>query len=320
MNWSMSKKDLIRDGNTIVIENENTGMIRIQNESGDGVMTVYNVFPGVFIMYNDFHMDTCESAFDPSQDMLCIDHCREGRMEQEVESNAYTYLGIGDMKVDTREHHTGKAQFPLRHFHGVSVVLMMEEASRALPVEIKDFPVNLESLRDKFCKNGHPLVIESAPEIAHIFSELYTVPAKIRSAYFKVKVLELLLFLDALELPENQKERPYFYKTNIEKVKAMRKLMCENLDRHYTVEEISKQFSIPLTALKICFKSVYGDSIFSYMRTYRMNQAAIFLRRNPEHSIATIAGMVGYESPSKFSTAFQTVMGQAPLAYRNSSK
>ena len=34
----------------------------------------------------------------------------------------------------------------------------------------------------------------------HIFSELYAVPAGIRRGYFKVKVLELLLFLSALDV------------------------------------------------------------------------------------------------------------------------
>ena len=37
-------------------------------------------------------------------------------------------------------------------------------------------------------------------DVEHIFSELYAVPAGIRRGYFKVKVLELLLFLSALDV------------------------------------------------------------------------------------------------------------------------
>ena len=40
------------------------------------------------------------------------------------------------------------------------------------------------------------------------------------TTYFKVKILELLLYLHGLELPEDREEKPYFYKSQVEKVKA----------------------------------------------------------------------------------------------------
>ena len=54
---------------------------QLRNESGEGTMTVYEVFPGATILYNDFHMAYCDSSFETQQDLLCIDYCREGRME-----------------------------------------------------------------------------------------------------------------------------------------------------------------------------------------------------------------------------------------------
>ena len=32
-------------------------------------------------MYNDFHMESCDSEFYTTEDLLCIDYCRQGRME-----------------------------------------------------------------------------------------------------------------------------------------------------------------------------------------------------------------------------------------------
>ena len=52
--------------------------------------------------------------------------------------------------------------------------------------------------------------------------------------YLKVKIFELLLYLDALELAGTKEERPYFYKTQVEKIKSIRSLMTENLTEHYT--------------------------------------------------------------------------------------
>nr|WP_281417326.1 AraC family transcriptional regulator [Clostridium mobile] len=89
------------------------------------------------------------------------------------------------------------------------------------------------------------------------------------------------------------------------------------MEEHYTLEELSKRFNISLTVMKTCFKNIYGDSIFSYMKTYKMNQAAVLLKMKKELSVSDIAGIVGYDSPGKFSTAFKSVMGMTPLVYRN---
>ena len=72
-------------------------------------------------MYNDFHMKECVSGFQTDMDLLCIDHCREGRIEQEVGQNAFSYLEAGDLRVDRRIHHSGKVEFPLCHYHGISI-------------------------------------------------------------------------------------------------------------------------------------------------------------------------------------------------------
>jgi AraC-like DNA-binding protein len=104
----------------------------------------------------------------------------------------------------------------------------------------------------------------------------------------------------------------------VEKVKAIQALLISDLTKNYTIEELSEQFDIALTPLKNCFKSVYGSPIFTYMRTYRMNYAAALLKSNKEIKITDIAGMVGYDSPSKFSSAFRQEMGKTPLEYRKS--
>ena len=90
------------------------------------------------------------------------------------------------------------------------------------------------------------------------------------------------------------------------------------MTKTYTLEELSERFDIALTPLKNCFKAVYGTPIFTYMRTYRMNYAAALLKSDKNMKVAEIAGIVGYDSPSKFASAFHQVMGKTPLEYRKS--
>ena len=299
-----------------LIENEEGSIYQIKNESGEGIMTTYQVFLGVSISYNDYHMESCDSTFSTNRNLFCIDHCREGRLEYASGQGTYSYVEAGDLKLDRRISHQGHFEFPLAHYHGLMITFDMDLAVGALKEEIKNFPVNLVLLQNKFCDGKHPMVIHDAPAIEHIFSELYMVPEKIRIPYFKIKIFELLLYLDVLEVPKNQDEKPYFYKTQVEKIKAMQKLMTDNLEMHYTQEELSMRFDIPLTPMKICFKNIYGSPINTYMRVYRMNQAAVLLKKERNLSVTEIAGKLGYDSPSKFSAAFKTVMGKTPLDYR----
>lgn len=300
-------------------EKDGCSVYRLHNESGEGTITVYEVFPGVSLAYNDFHMRYYDSIFKPQRDIFCIDHCREGRLEYPAAVDAFSYVEAGDLKLDRRLTHTGHFELPLSHYHGAMVSFDMDTACRALPLEIKDFPVDLRRIRKKFCSGVFPCVIHGAGSIEHIFGELYAVPEKIKRSYFKIKILELLLYLEALEFPAGEPggaEKPYFYKAQVEKIKAMQQFLVTHLDENFTQEELAGRFDIPLTTMKKCFKSVFGAAIGSYLTEYRMNQAAVLLKTRRDMSVTEISGCVGYDSPSKFALAFRKVMGMSPTEYR----
>lgn len=283
-------------------------------------MTAHKIFDGAFVMYSDMHLKECVSHFQSStgSSLLYIDHCREGRIENEIGNHAYGYLQEHEMRVDNRRFHSGRVCFPLCHYHGMTLGFDLEIAVPALRDFFGGFSVDLYELQKKYRNDKKPFVIHNEPGIEHIFSELYFVPQQIKGDYYKVKALELLLYLDALQISESKEERPYFYKGQVEKIKAIHDLITTDLQEHYTMDELAERFQISLTGMKNCFKEVYGDSMYSYLRRYRMNIAATMLRQDSKKGIAEIAGAVGYESPSKFATAFRQVMGQTPMEYRKS--
>ncbi len=47
-----------------VVETEDCKVLRMNDPSGDGLMTIYRVFDGVYLIYNDFHMSHCYSRFN----------------------------------------------------------------------------------------------------------------------------------------------------------------------------------------------------------------------------------------------------------------
>ena len=100
-----------------------------------------------------------------------------------------------------------------------------------------------------------------------------------------------------------------------EAIREIHQLLTQNLDRRYTIEELSKMYLMNTSSLKSVFKSVYGLPIASYMKNYRLKEAARQLRSGNE-AISVIAGNVGYENQSKFTTAFKAAFGILPTEYR----
>ena len=173
----------------------------------------------------------------------------------------------------------------------------------------------------QLCKFDFTAILVMAPiaiaaMMEHIFGELYRVPEKIRIPYFKVKVLELLLYLDAVTIPADETVPPYFYKTQVEKVKAIHDFLTGHIAENFTQDELSRRFDIPMTQMKNCFRSVYGSAIGAWLTDYRMNMAAELLINRRELGIAEIGGKVGYDNAGKFTEAFKRIMKLTPTEYR----
>lgn len=265
--WAMLYNTDMGDNLEEVVETEECKVLRMKDPSGDGLMTIYRVFDGVYLMYNDFHMTHCYSRFASSSRIFCIDHCREGRIEHWTDNDMRYYMEAGDLRLDRRVHHSGDMYFPLSHYHGITVGFFLDYAEKTVLDAMPGISVDLDRLADKFCGKDGIYILRKHPSIEHIFSELYNVPAKIRMDYFKIKVMELLVFLRALELSEHKDERPYFYSGQIEKIKAIHKLLTENPAENYTTEGMAKQFDLSTAALKTGFKGVYGSPIYTYTKT-----------------------------------------------------
>lgn len=309
-------KALENEGAVLLAQSDGCSVWQFCNETGEGTMTAYEVFPGVMLSFNDFHMEYYHSGFVIDSRILAIDHCREGQMEYVAGSGIVGYTTVGDIKLDRRKQHTGDFVFPSCHYHGLTVAFDLDIAEQSLVEEVKDFPVRPEQIITRFSLGDYPRILHGLKDVEHIFIELYRVPAKIRIPYFKVKILELLLYLDAVTVPKNDDNRPYFYRTQAEKIKAIRRFLAEHISENFTQEELSKRFDIPMTAMKSCFRSVYGEAIGTWLIHYRMNTAAELLLRERETGIAEIGSRVGYDNAGKFTEAFKKVMKLTPSEYR----
>lgn len=101
----------------------------------------------------------------------------------------------------------------------------------------------------------------------------------------------------------------------IETVHRVHELLTENLDRRYTIEELSRRFLMNPSTLKEVFKAVYGRPLAAHIKEHRMERAAELLK-STDMSVAEISAAVGYENQSKFSAEFKKFTGLLPKEYR----
>ena len=291
-------------------------VLRLDDKTGEGFMTMYRVFDGVYLMYNDFHLKHCESEYQNPETVLCIDHCREGRIEHQNNLGGKYYMEAGDLRIDRRINHEGKVELPLSHYHGISIGFISDTAQRSLSREFPELKLDLNMLGEKFCPTNKEFLIRDNEQLGILFSQLYRAPKEIRHEYFKVKTAELLLILKSIDTAEYTEQHRYFPASRIDKVKEVHSLITQSLDRTFTVEELSQITGMPPATLRNIFKAVYGAPIYQYIKVYKMKAAASMLISEKKMQISEISMQLGYDNASKFAAAFKDVMGVTPQCYR----
>ena len=290
-------------------------VLRLDDASGEGFMTVYRVFDGIYLMYNDFHLKSCISKYQNAETLLCIDHCREGRIEHENTLGRY-YMEAGDLRIDRRVHHEGKVDLPLSHYHGITIGFMQDAAEQSLKAEFPLLSVDLETLARTFCPDNKEFLLRTNEPLNLLFSQLYHAPKQIRLPYYKVKIAELLLMLSTIDPALHTEQRQYFPANQTDKIKEIHAIITGSLDKSFTVEALSAQSGIPPASLRKLFKAVYGAPIYQYIKSYKMKAAAAMLISDRNLTVGEIALRLGYDNASKFSAAFRDIMGVTPQNYR----
>lgn len=307
----------VQENIEILKEDGHSKVYRLADRSGEIVVTVYRVFPGIELLYYDVHTQDGTLNIPERGNFIEIYHCREGRIEFEY-GESFCHLAHGDFAV-IRNAEVGKGfYYPLSHYHGISVRVDLDHAPRCLSCMMEDVDVRPSAIAEKFCGDNSCFIARSDKSIEHIFSELYRVPESIRRGYLKVKVLELFLFLSALPVDRDNHTEKTCSKNQALLAREVCKYLTEHMEDRITLDVLSKTFHTSGTNLKTAFKAVYGVSVYSYIRTQKMQAAALMLTHT-DSTILEIAGRFGYDNPSKFASAFKDVIGMSPCEYRTQS-
>ena len=316
-NAEIVKPDVFGTKAKIMEENENETKYQMQCDTPNGFMHCYHLFPGIDLAYSTFEASSCRMRNRAMPNILEIAYCRAGRFECEYKHGFVTYLGEGDLAVSLLSPEREPPEFPIGYYDGVAFIIDLDITGLIFENVVEGVSINLKELIDKFCVGHCCSVIKTPPNLHHVFQEICEARDTVPMGYLRLKVLESLFLLSQMLPQENFETAAYYSANQIKKVKALKCELANQLDSRETLKSIADRYGMSLTALKDCFKAVYGKPIHAFQREYKM-QTATKLLVTTKLSIAEIAGMVGYENPNKFSAAFKEIIGQSPSKYRKS--
>lgn len=102
-------------------------------------------------------------------------------------------------------------------------------------------------------------------------------------------------------------------------IQAVHQLLTADLSQRHTIDSLAHRFYMDSSTLKREFRQAYGLPIATYLKEYRIKKAMELLSDTDE-SIGVIAAKVGYETQSKFTTAFKAMTQLSPSEYRKSCR
>ena len=81
-------------------------------------------------------------------------------------------------------------------------------------------------------------------------------------------------------------------------------IILERMSNPPTIEDLASEIGLSSTKLKEGFKNIYGNTIYSYLLDYKMEEARRMLE-SKKSNINEIGHILGYSTASHFISAFK---------------
>ena len=155
------------------------------------------------------------------------------------------------------------------------------------------------------------------PSMAIVLSQLFNfnMHQSIRKLYFKGKVYELLSHYFNRAEDANTEQCPFLVdEDNVIKIRKAKDIVIANMAEPPGLQELADQVGINLKRLKMGFRQIYGDSVYSFLFDYKMEYARKLLDSG-SYNVNEVGLKIGYSTSSHFIAAFKKKFGTTPKKY-----
>jgi len=155
------------------------------------------------------------------------------------------------------------------------------------------------------------------PAMAVVLSQLFhfNLHQSIKKLYFKGKVYELLSLYFNRSEDTNIESCPFLVdEDNVIKIRKAKDIVIANMSEPPGLQELADQVGINLKRLKMGFRQIYGDSVYSFLFDYKMDTARKLLDSG-SYNVNEVGLKIGYSTASHFISAFKKKFGTTPKKY-----
>ena len=195
----------------------------------------------------------------------------------------------------------------------ISVLISIKKFHTLFSNEAEHIPFLSEENLDKKYYGEEDI----SPSMAIVLNQIfhYNQNSSIKNLYLKGKGYELLsLYFNRNEDP-NAEHCPFLIdEENVSKIKRAKEIVIARMSEPPGLQELADEVGLNLKKLKVGFKQIYGDSVYSYLFDYKMEFARRLLDSG-SHNVNEVGLKIGYSTSSHFIAAFKKKYGTTPKKY-----
>jgi len=231
----------------------------------------------------------------------------------ELEGQHHNMIYFGNQAVELKVS-------PLEEFEGVVIYIKHAHFKKYFIPQVprlKEFHNQIALCGDGLCMLSNtnlPLNYKLALALQQLIEE--DEPEETRYHFVEAKVVELLMLQWAILVQKEKKMVSIPLKEEeIEKMYTVKNHLIHRMNEGLTLKSLAHEAGTNEYHLKKHFKLVFGQTVFGFLHSYKMEMAKTMLL-DPMIRISDLAERLGYKHATHFSAAFKKHFGHLPRERR----
>jgi len=137
---------------------------------------------------------------------------------------------------------------------------------------------------------------------------------ELRDFYYKLRAEELIYLLFSEMLKRNDARSYTINSSDARRMYDLRDKIVAQLNVQPNLSELAKFSGMSESKMQRLFKQIFGNSIYNYYQSIRMNEAA-YLLKNESYTVSEVGYKLGFSNLSHFTRLFERYFGIKPKKF-----
>ena len=241
--YKLSSKDMIKNIETI----DNKTIYYYNENYIEGKTIQYEIFDGIWIVYDDVVIKTSEQLFPVEETGLIeMNYCISGRCEFNFLNHKVFYMGTGDFVAALSNDEQHEHNFPLGNYKGISITTSPKNLDDFLKTIFPHTSITSNLLVNKMRQYGKYkyMILSDNSSIQKIMKEIILPDNIFWREKTILKFAELTLLLINHDIEAGKVKEKYFDRQLTDKVKMIKNEVTKNTEVYVKIKQISEKYDI----------------------------------------------------------------------------